>query len=117
MDPHTKTLVNKIEMVKRRAARSCHNDYKTIEKGCTSEMIGTFNLVPLNVRRTNRRLKIFHKAINGHLALPVGHLQPVLLRTRYLNNKHTIPSTPVNTVTSYFSPGQNKYWNSLYQTN
>ena len=28
-DPHTKTLVNKIEMVQRRAARSCHNDYKT----------------------------------------------------------------------------------------
>ena len=30
--PHTKTLVNKIEMVQRRAARFCHNDYKTIEK-------------------------------------------------------------------------------------
>ena len=37
-DPHTKTLVNKIEMVQRRAARFCHNDYKTIEKGCVSEM-------------------------------------------------------------------------------
>ena len=45
-DPHTKTLVNKIEIVQRRAARFCHNDYKTIEKGCTcmSEMIGKLNL-------------------------------------------------------------------------
>ena len=43
-DPHTKTLVNKIEMVQRRAARFCHNDYKTIEKGCMSEMIGKLNL-------------------------------------------------------------------------
>ena len=74
-DSHTKTLVNKIEMVQRRAARFCHNDYKTIEKGCMSEMIGKLNLEPLNIRRTNRRLTIFHKDINGHLALlPIGHL-------------------------------------------
>ena len=63
-DPHTKTLVNKIEMDQRRAARFCHNDYKIIEHGCMSEMIGTLHLEPLNIRRTNRRLKIFHKAIN-----------------------------------------------------
>ena len=86
-DPHTKTFVNKIEMVQRRAARFCHNDYKTIEKGCMSEMIGKLNLEPLNIRRTNRRLTIFHKAINGHLPLPIGHLQPVLRRTRHLNSK------------------------------
>ena len=55
-DPYTKTLVNKIEMIQRRAARFCHNDYKTIEKGCMSEMIGKLNLEPLNIRRTNRRL-------------------------------------------------------------
>ena len=62
-DPHTKTLVNKIEMVQRRAARFCYNDYKTIEKGCMSEMIGKLNLEPLNIRRTNRRLTIFHKPL------------------------------------------------------
>ncbi len=31
-DPHTKTFVNKIEMVQRCAAGFCQNDYKTIEK-------------------------------------------------------------------------------------
>ena len=92
-DPHTKTLKNKIEMVQRRAARFCHNDYETIEKGCVSEMIRKLNLglERLNIRRTNKRLTIFHKAIhkaiNGHLALPIGHLQPVLRRTRHLNSK------------------------------
>ena len=55
------------KMNPRRAARFCHNHYKTIEKGCVSEMIGKLNLGPLNIRRTNRRLTIFHKAINGHL--------------------------------------------------
>ena len=69
------------QMVQRRAARLCHNDYKTIEKGCMSEMIVTLNLKPLHIRRTIRRLTIFHKAITGHLALPIGHLQPVLRRT------------------------------------
>ena len=28
----------KTEMVQRHAARFCHNDYKTIEKGCMSEI-------------------------------------------------------------------------------
>ena len=53
-DHRTNTLVNKIEMVQRRAARFCHNDYNTIEKGYMSEMMGKFNLEPLNIRRTNR---------------------------------------------------------------
>ena len=29
-DHHTRTLVNKIEMIQRRVAHFCHNDYKTI---------------------------------------------------------------------------------------
>ena len=32
-DHHTRTLVNKIEMIQRQVARFCHNDYKTIERG------------------------------------------------------------------------------------
>ena len=83
---HTKILVNEIEMVQRRAARFCHNDYKTIEEGWMSEMIGKLNLEPLNIRRTNRQLTIFHKTINGHLAMPIGNLQHILRHTRHLNN-------------------------------
>ena len=91
---YTKTLVNKIEMVQRRAARFCHNDYKIIEKGCMSETIGKLNLVPLNIRRTNRQLTIFHKAINGHLALPIGHLQPVLRRIHTSKDCYTYSFFP-----------------------
>ena len=83
----TPRLVNKTEMVQRRAARFCHIDYKTIKRGCVSEMIRKLNLEPLNIRRTNKRLTIFHKAINGHLALPIGHLEPVLRLTGHLNSK------------------------------
>ena len=38
-DPHTQVLINKIEMVQRRAAHFCHNDYTSRETGCVSEMI------------------------------------------------------------------------------
>ena len=42
--PHTKILINKIEMVQRRAACSCHNDYKTIERACMSAFLGSIPL-------------------------------------------------------------------------
>ena len=101
-DPHTKTLKNKIEMVQRRAARFCHNDYKTIEKGRVSEMIRKLNLQleRLNIRRTNKRLTIFHKAIhkaiNGHLFLPYpsGIFSQFCVALDISIAKHTIPSTP-----------------------
>ena len=113
-DPHTKTLVNKIEMVQTRAARFCHNDYKTIENGCVSEMIRKLNFEPLNIRRTNKRLTIFHKAINGHLALPIGHLQPVLRRTRHRNSKaYNTVNTRKDCYKYSFFPRKIKDWNSL----
>ena len=90
------------------------NDYKTIEKGCMSEMIGQLNLEPLNIIRTNRRLTIFHNAINGHLALHIGNLQPVLFRTRHLNRKAyiTIHTSKDCYKYSFFSRTI-KDWNSL----
>ena len=70
-------------------------------------MIRKLYLEPLNIRRTNKRLTIFHKAINGHLALPIGHIQPVFRRTRLSIAKHTIPSTPAKSATNILSfPGQ-----------
>ena len=68
-------------------------------------MIDKLNLEPLNIIRTNRRLTIFHKAINGHLALHIGHQFCVALVISIA--KHTIPSTPAKTVTNILSsPGQ-----------
>ena len=87
---------------------------KTIEKGCISEMIGKLNLEPLNIRRTYRRLTIFHKAIIGPLALPIGHLQPVLRRTRHLNSKaYNTIHTSKDCYKHYFFSRKIKDWNSL----
>ena len=66
-----------------------------------SEIIEHLNFEPQNVRQTIRRLTIFHKAINGHLALPIENLQPVLGRTRHFNSKAF--NTPVKTVANIHS--------------
>ena len=87
-DPHTLTLINQIEMVQRRAACFCLNDYTSREAGCVSEMLNQLHLQQLITRRTNRRLTILHKAIYGHLSLPVNNLlQPVQRLSKHLNNK------------------------------
>ena len=43
-DPHTQVLINQIEMVQRRAARFCLNDYTSREAGCVSEMLKQLDL-------------------------------------------------------------------------
>ena len=43
------------------------------------------NFEPLNIK--NRQLAIFHKAVNGHLALHIENRQPVLHHTRHPNSK------------------------------
>ena len=106
-DPHTKTLVNKIEMVQRRAARLCHNDYTTIENGCVSDMIRKLNVQPLHIRRTNKRLTLFHKAINRHLPYTSGIFSQFCVALDISLAKHTIPYTPATTATNILSsPGQ-----------
>ena len=77
---------------------------------------GQLDIEPLNIRRTNRLLTIFHKDIrpNGHLAMPIGNLQPVLRRTRRINIKayNTIHTSKDCYQYSFF-PRTIEYWNSL----
>ena len=108
MGPHTQVLINKIEIVQRRAARFCHND-------CVSEMIKKLHLELLTTRRTNRRLTIFLKAIHSHLSLPVAKLlQHIKRHSRHLNSKafNTIHASKNCYKFSYF-PRTIKDWNSL----
>ena len=114
-DPHTQTLINQIEMVQRRAAHFCLNDYTSREAGCVSEMLNKLQLHQLKTRRTNRRLTIVHKAIYGHLSLPINNLlQPVQRLSRHLNNKafNTIHDSKNCYKYSYF-PRTIRDWNSL----
>ena len=75
-------------MVLRRAARMCHNDYKTIEKGCVSEMIWKLNLEPLN--KVNMHKQTTHNISQGNyrsFSLTLRKSSASLRRTRHLNSK------------------------------
>ena len=113
--PHPDPLINQIEMVQRRAARFCLNDYISREAGCVSEMLNQLHLHQLKNRRTNRRLTILHKAIYGHLSLPVNNLlHPVQRLSRHLNTKafNTIHASKNCYKYSYF-PRTIRDWTSL----
>ena len=114
-DPYTKVLTNKIEMVQRRAARFCLNDYKTKSKGCVTEMLHKLNWDSLSTRRQTRRLVVFHKGIHGHLSLPVGNLlQPIQRSSRHFNSKaYSTISTSKDCYKNSFVPRTIVDWNLL----
>ena len=67
-DPHTQTLINQIEMVQRRAARFCLNDYTSREAGCVSEMLNQLHLHSL---KTRRKKQTPHHTPRSHLWTPI----------------------------------------------
>ena len=95
--PATKTRKYSRNGAQRHAAQFFHNDYKTIERRCMSEMIGQLNLEPLNIRCTNRRLTIFHKAINCRLEIfsPSEIVSQFCITLDISTTKHSIPSIRV----------------------
>ena len=112
MGPQQQDTRKKIEMIQRRVARFRHNDYKTIVNGCNDREIKSRTTKYQTHRHYS--LTLFNKAINGNLALPIGHIQPVLRRTRHLNSKtyNTIHTSKYCYTYSFF-PRTIYYWNSL----
>ena len=55
-DLHTQILINQIEMVQRRAARFCLNDYTSTEVGCVSGMLKTVTPTTTN-NQTNKQTR------------------------------------------------------------
>ena len=71
-DPHQTYLVNKLEMVQRRAARFVSNDYR--KTSSVTSMLQDLEWVSLKDRRTTNRVCILQKARLGLLPLPVDDL-------------------------------------------
>ena len=64
-----------------------HYDWKT----SVNELIQELQWDSLSNRRKNNRLAILHKAIGGHLAIPVqNYLQPAQRRTRRSSHQNFI---------------------------
>ena len=73
-----------------------------------SEMIGKLNLEPLDIRCTNGRLTIFHKAITVLSSCPSEIFSQFCVALDHSTAKHSIPYTPAKTYEIHSSPGQKK---------
>ena len=87
-DPHTRTQINQIEKVQRRATRT--NQYHNTSS--VRDMLQKLNWPSLEIRRTRVRLIMFYKIIHHVVASVIHPLDTLLLPTttitRY-NTSHT----------------------------
>ena len=87
-DPHTRTQINQIEKVQRRAARYVTNRYYNTSS--VTDMLQNLNWPSLEIRRKRVRLIMFYKII--HYVVAIHPLDTLLLPTttitRY-NSSHT----------------------------
>ena len=112
-DPATKELVHEVGKIQRRAARFVCNDYQ--QKTSASGLIRSLNWDMLSTRRKIARVCVLHKAIGGHLAIPVSDcLRPATRSTRLSNPNSFIPiSTRTDCYKYSFFPRTALDWNSL----
>ena len=85
-DPHTRTQINQIEKVQRRAARYVTNRYHNTSS--VTDMLQHLNWPSLEIRRTRVRLIMFYKIIHHVVIHPLDTLLfPTTTITRY-NSSH-----------------------------
>ena len=112
-DPHTKEHIQKVGMSQRRAAHMVHNNYDW-ETSATS-LMQSLKWENLATRRKINRLTSLHKAIEGHLAIPVqNYLRPSQRTTRRANSKtYTQLHAKKDSFRYSFIPRTVADWNAL----
>ena len=95
-DSHTRTQINQIEKVQRRAARYVTNRYHNTSS--VTDMLQNLNWPSLEIRRTRVRLIMFYKIIHHVVAIhPLDTLLlPTTTITRY-NSSHTYQHNIIRT--------------------
>ena len=111
--PHTQNNMHKLEMVQRRAARWVTHDYSPYSS--VTEMLHLLKWRSLENRRSDARLLLFFKIINGLVAVP---MPPYIFKPNRLT-RHMHPlsyrqiQTPCNYYKFSFYPTSIILWNSL----
>ena len=112
-DPHTKTNIQKVEMVQRRAARFTLNRHRNTSS--VGEMLQHLDWPTLEVRRQHTRLTMLYKMINGHVA--TNHLEFATPVTRANRSApvygFNIPFSRTNYHKHSFFPKTIRDWNAL----
>jgi hypothetical protein len=112
-DPHEQTLVNRLEMVQRRAARYVTGIHS--RRASVTQMLQEMGWTSLEERRSNQRLAMLFKIVNGLVAIrPEDHMLPASRITRRMNTQSfNIPSSPSNYHKFSFFPRTIRQWNLL----
>jgi hypothetical protein len=113
-DPYTSTLIKKMEMVQRRAARFARGCYSR-EPGTVTALLQDLEWQSLEIRRKLNRLAIFYKATNNQIALNIpDYIRKPLRKSRqYHESKYTQLSTSTSYYQNSFFPRTIVDWNKL----
>ena len=111
-DPATKTGINKVEAVQRRAARSCQNDYRRTSS--VTSMIQNLGWEELQYRCEQCKTVMMYRIINNLVDIPAEkYLIHSGTSTRGHETRFLVPYCSVNAYESSFFPSTIRLWNSL----
>ena len=115
-DPHQAYLINKVEMVQRRAARYVCNRWHNTSS--VSEMLTSLEWRSLRSRRMDAKLAMVYRIRNNMIAMPARtSLTPATRSFRYGNSaSYIVPSARCDYYHHSFFPSSIRYWNTLPQT-
>ena len=113
-DPYQKGHIKQLGMVQRRAARMVTKNYNW--ENSASKLMTDLKWENLSARRQTARLSVFHKALGGHLALPVqNYLRPTQRITRQAQSTNTFiqPACRLDVFKYSYIPQTARDWNKL----
>jgi hypothetical protein len=98
-DPYHKQNIQALEKVQRKGARFAMGKY-SYQDSVTS-MLNDLNWQPLQIRRKNKRLIVFHKAVNQNSPVEIPDKAFIEIRANYEQYKNSFPPRTI------------KDWNAL----
>jgi hypothetical protein len=111
-DPHTKTSINQLEAVQRRAARFVTGNYHTTSS--TSQMVADLGWQPLAERRSNAKLVMVFRITHGLVDIPAENFfHPTASTTRGHNTRYLLPFCRTDAYLHSFFPSAIRLWNQL----
>lgn len=114
-DPYTKTNINALEMIQRRAVRFIFSKYRITDS--PTSLMKQHNIQTLQLRRKIHRLKFLYQLKNNSFSLnPHAYVTP--LAARRTRHRHEFSLTPYKTRTNLFKysffPRTINDWNNLH---
>ena len=113
-DPPTQVLINKLEMVQRRAARFVLNDWRRTSS--VTAMLQQLNWITLQQRRANAKLAMMFRICHGDVVIPFSppYCIPIQnLRTRGHDMRLQMPQSRINVYRSSYFVSIVPLWNGL----